>query len=84
MFANGADKLPVDATLRYCVLIYGIVNVSNINVAFAAFAVRVPVTLSVSVTFTLGVVSAFDTYTFPVTCKFAVAGEDDPIPTPGM
>ena len=66
MFAKGADKLPVktifDATLRYCVLIYGIVNVSKKNVAFAALAVIAPVTLSVSLISTL-----LDIYTFPVT-----------------
>ena len=49
-----------EATLRYCVLIYGIVNVSKKKVAFAAFAVSEPVTLRVSVTFTFAVVTAFD------------------------
>jgi hypothetical protein len=54
MFARGADKFPVstmfEATFRYCVLMYGIVNVSKKNVAFAAFAVIDPRTSSVSVT----------------------------------
>ena len=57
MFANGADKLPVktifDATLRYCVLMYGMVNVSNKKVVFEAFDVIAPVTTSVSSTLTL-------------------------------
>ena len=48
MFAKGAVIL--DATFIYCVLTYGIVNVSKKNVAFAAFAVIDPSTSSVSVT----------------------------------
>jgi hypothetical protein len=57
MFANGADKLPVkemlDATFKYCVLMYGMVNVSNKKVVLAAFDVIAPVTTSVSFTSTL-------------------------------
>ena len=48
MFARGAVML--DATFMYCVLMYGMVNVSKKNVAFAAFAVMDPSTSSVSVT----------------------------------
>jgi hypothetical protein len=59
-------KFIVDETFRYCVLIYGIVNVSKKKVAFAAFAVIDPSTSSVSVTWTFGVVKAFDMYTLPM------------------
>jgi hypothetical protein len=46
------DKVADDATFRYRVLTYGIVNVSKKNVAFAAFAVMDPLTLNVSLTVT--------------------------------
>ena len=56
IFAKGADRFPdkvmFDATLRTCVLMYGIVNVSKKKVAFAAFAVMDPLTLNVSRTVT--------------------------------
>jgi hypothetical protein len=50
MFARGTVR--VEATFMYCVLTYGIVNVSKKNVAFAAFAVNDPLTLNVSMTVT--------------------------------
>ena len=50
--ASGPVKVIVDATLRACVLMYGMVNVSKKNVAFAAFAVTDPLTLNVSMTVT--------------------------------
>ena len=54
MFAVATTRLPVsvvfDDTLRYCVLMYGMVNVSKKNVALAALAVIEPSTSSVSVT----------------------------------
>ena len=46
--ASDPVKLMVDATLRACVLMYGIVKVSKKKVAFAAFAVIEPFTLNVS------------------------------------
>jgi hypothetical protein len=56
MFANGADRFPdkviIDATLMTWVLMYGIVNVSKKNVAFAAFADIDPLMLNVSRTVT--------------------------------
>jgi hypothetical protein len=68
MFASGADKFPVivtfDATFKYCVLMYGIVNVSKKNVAFAAFAVIEPRTSIVPVTWTFVVVTEFETTKF--------------------
>ena len=50
--ARGPVKFITDETLRSCVLMYGIVNVSKKNVVFAAFAVMDPLTLNVSVTVT--------------------------------
>ena len=50
-----------EETFKYCVLMYGIVNVSKKKVAFAALAVSAPVTSIVSVTWTFGTVTAFDT-----------------------
>jgi hypothetical protein len=50
--ASGPVKFITDETLRSCVLMYGIVNVSKKKVAFAAFAVMDPLTLNVSVTVT--------------------------------
>ena len=50
--ASGPVKFMTEETLRSCVLMYGIVNVSKKNVAFAAFAVMDPLTLNVSVTVT--------------------------------
>jgi hypothetical protein len=50
--ASGPVKFITDETSRSCVLMYGIVNVSKKNVAFAAFAVMDPLTLNVSVTVT--------------------------------
>ena len=50
--ASGPVKFMTEETLRSCVLMYGIVNVSKKNVAFAAFAVMDPFTLNVSVTVT--------------------------------
>ena len=47
------DMIVVDATFKYCVLMYGMVNVSNKKVVFAAFDVIAPVTTSVSLTLTL-------------------------------
>jgi hypothetical protein len=48
--ASGPVKFMTEETVRSCVLMYGIVNVSKKNVAFAAFAVMDPLTLKVSVT----------------------------------
>ena len=48
--ASGPVKFITDETVRSCVLMYGIVNVSKKNVAFAAFAVNEPSTSRVSVT----------------------------------
>jgi hypothetical protein len=50
--ASGPEKFITEETLRSCVLMYGTVNVSKKNVAFAAFAVNEPLTLKVSVTVT--------------------------------
>ena len=50
--ARGPVKFITEETLRACVLMYGIVNVSKKNVALAAFAVIEPLTLNVSVTVT--------------------------------
>ena len=50
--ARGPVKFIVDETFKNCVLMYGIVNVSKKNVAFAMFAVIEPLTLKVSVTIT--------------------------------
>jgi hypothetical protein len=50
--ARGPVKFITEETARSCVLMYGIVNVSKKNVAFAAFAVMDPLTLNVSVTVT--------------------------------
>jgi hypothetical protein len=50
--ASGPVKFMTEETLRFCVLMYGIVKVSKKNVAFAAFAVMDPLTLNVSMTVT--------------------------------
>jgi hypothetical protein len=50
--ASGPEKFMTEETLRSCVLMYGMVNVSKKNVAFAAFAVTDPLTLNVSRTVT--------------------------------
>ena len=46
--ASGPVKFITEETLSSCVLMYGMVNVSKKNVAFAAFAVMDPLTLNVS------------------------------------
>ena len=66
MFAKGAVML--EATFMYCVLTYGIVNVSKKNVAFAALAVIAPSTSIVSVTWTFAVVTELDTTRFASGC----------------
>jgi hypothetical protein len=74
-FAVVAERFPesviLDATLRTCVLMYGIVNVSNKNVAFAAFAVIEPFTLNVSLTVTF--VKFEVPYTFKVLVPYTTA-----------
>ena len=50
--ARGPVKVITEETVRSCVLMYGMVNVSKKNVAFAVFAVIEPLTLNVSVTIT--------------------------------
>ena len=69
--ASGPVKVMTEETLRSCVLMYGIVNVSKKNVAFAAFAVMDPFTLNVSVTVTF---VRFDVpYTFRVLVPYTTA-----------
>ena len=69
--ASGPVKFITDETVRSCVLMYGIVNVSKKNVALAAFAVIDPLTLNVSVTVTF---VRFDVpYTFNVLVPYTTA-----------
>jgi hypothetical protein len=87
IFAVAAERFPesvvLDDTLRTCVLIYGIVNVSKKNVAFVELAVIEPVTFKVSFTYTFVVDTELDTYTFPVTSRLDVASVGEPILTFG-
>jgi hypothetical protein len=50
--ASGPVKFITEETVRSCVLMYGIVNVSKRNIAFSTFAVIDPFTLNVSCTVT--------------------------------
>jgi len=69
--ASGPEKFMTEETLRSCVLMYGIVNVSKKNVAFAAFADMDPLTLNVSRTVTF---VRFDVpYTFSVLVPYTTA-----------
>jgi len=69
--ASGPEKFITEETLRSCVLMYGIVNVSKKNVAFAAFADMDPLTLNVSRTVTF---VRFDVpYTFRVLVPYTTA-----------
>ena len=69
--ASGPVKFKTDETSSSCVLMYGMVNVSKKNVAFAALAVMDPFTLNVSVTVTF---VRFDVpYTFSVLVPYTTA-----------
>jgi hypothetical protein len=71
MVASGPVKVMTEETLRFCVLMYGIVKVSKKNVVFAAFEVMAPLTLNVSVTVTF---VRFDVpYTFRVLVPYTTA-----------
>ena len=62
---------------------YVIVNVLKFMSTVVVLAKNVLSTCKLFVAKTLVVVTEFDTYTFPVTWRFAVGVADDPIPTFG-